>query len=74
MPGVKIETDDEKLAGRAEVIARLELLSAAINGNSREKTRMAHQQRNFFMARGRDDAITTGISRCRLTGKRRGQV
>jgi hypothetical protein len=61
--GVKVEIDDEKLAGGEGVTARFELVSPAINGDNREKTQ---KQRNFFMARWRDDGIARGISRCRF--------
>jgi signal transduction histidine kinase len=42
--GVKIEIDEEKWAGRAGVMGRFELVSAAINGSSRDKTRMAPKE------------------------------
>jgi hypothetical protein len=66
--GVKIEIDDERLTAGVEVTARFELLSAANNGISREKTRMAQEKRYMFMAHGRDYTVLRGFSRCRVTG------
>ena len=73
MAGVKIETDDEKLADGVELRARFEPLSGAINGISREKAQKAQKLRNCLMAHRRDYTLLLGFSRCRFTGQRRGQ-
>jgi hypothetical protein len=83
MAGVKIETDDEKLADGEEASARFEPLSGAINGISREKAsavarlwrgkQMARKHRSFFMAHGRNYKVLRGFSRRFFMGQRRGQ-
>jgi hypothetical protein len=80
--GVKLEIDEEKWAGGAEVMGRFELWSAGMNGISREKAQMAHppslklprdkKGRSCFVAPERDYTVIRGFSRCRLMGKRRG--
>ncbi len=51
--GVKIENDDGKWAGGAEVGKRFDLWSAAMNGIGREKTRKAQDSGQVAAARGR---------------------
>jgi hypothetical protein len=71
--GVKLENQDERLAGAARVMARFELGSAAINGDYREKAQKAQKPSNFSLASQRDFAIVLGISRLHLMGQRHGQ-
>jgi hypothetical protein len=71
--GVKIEIDKEKGAGGVEATARFGPWSAAMNGISREKTRMAQKQGNFFAAGGRDYTVIPEFSSCCFAGQRLGR-
>jgi hypothetical protein len=87
--GVKIEIDDEKWAGGAEVAWGCKLRSGEreprMNANGREKahppslrsygatSRRDKKERNCIMTHGRDYTVLRGFSRCRLTGQRHGR-
>jgi hypothetical protein len=76
--GVKIEIEDEKLAGEAEVARERGMQSGkgrpAMIGIGREKAEKAHPPSlELWRTRWRDFTVLPGFSRCHLTGQTHGQ-
>ena len=77
--GVKIEIHEEKLVGGAELMARVDLWAAAIDGNYHEKTpavarlwrgkRMAQNSRNLDTASSQEDGFEARFFGRSLMGK-----